>query len=239
MFSSLRYPLKTFYHEGEKKLSVAMLIFVGAMSCSGCSADRLAIGTDTPTDSRDRHPILLTQSTYSTDIFLANSTQLDERSSSSINEFVQRYFQYGEGGVTILQPASKAGYQVQIVRQAMLNDGLNVPITVSSYPVTDPTLAAPIRLSFTGLRAKLAHRCGQWPRDLGADMEYKNMDNAPYWNHGCAVRNMLATQVQDPRDLVNPHSEAPVDQVMRTQAITAAQSGKPIGDVSSASSAGK
>ena len=106
--------------------------------------------------------------------------------------------------------------------------GAHVRTIVDRYPA-DPYLAAPVRLSFLGLKAKVADRCGEWPKDLaigsGAAVDWSNK---PYWNFGCAYQSAFAAQVADPRDLVAPQGESPADTAMRTRAIeTSARSQCP------------
>jgi pilus assembly protein CpaD len=80
-------------------------------------------------------------------------------------------------------------------------------------------------LSFFGLKATVASRCGQWPRDLAVgNGPIEDWDNKPYWNFGCAFQTALAAQVADPRDLVSPQAETPQDTVIRTGAIDALRS---------------
>jgi pilus assembly protein CpaD len=102
----------------------------------------------------------------------------------------------------------------------------HVLTTGDRFPV-GPYLAAPVRLSFLGLKAKVADRCGQWPRDLaigsGALVDWSNK---PYWNFGCAYQSAFAAQVADPRDLVAPQGETPADTAMRTRAIESLRNGQ-------------
>jgi pilus assembly protein CpaD len=86
---------------------------------------------------------------------------------------------------------------------------------VVPYPVDDPFIAAPIRLSFKRLQAKVAGRCGLWPQDLGVSDVGFNARNEPYWNHGCAMQSNVAAQVADPVDLVRGRQEGRVDTIRR------------------------
>ena len=73
---------------------------------------------------------------------------------------------------------------------------------------------------FQGIRAKVAHRCGDWPSDLASGSSTRGWENEPYWNFGCSQQSMLAAQVDDPRDLAAPRGEQPTDTQFRTRAIT-------------------
>ncbi|HEX4765570.1 MAG TPA: CpaD family pilus assembly lipoprotein, partial [Lichenihabitans sp.] len=83
----------------------------------------------------------------------------------------------------------------------------------------DPALAAPVRLSFVKLQAKLASRCGEWPEDLASGSNVDGWENRSYYNLGCATQQTLTAQMDDPRDLVRPRAEDPSDVQMRTRAI--------------------
>lgn len=75
----------------------------------------------------------------------------------------------------------------------------------------------PILVSAHG--AQVAHRCGQWPHDLGpADPALSTM-NHPHWNHGCATQHNLAAIVANPNDLLTPRSEQQADAARRQTAI--------------------
>jgi Pilus biogenesis CpaD protein (pilus_cpaD) len=90
---------------------------------------------------------------------------------------------------------------------------------VTPYPA-GPNAVAPMRLSFSGLKATVADRCGQWPRDLGIGSGApEDWNNKPYWNFGCAYQTAFAAQVADPRDLESHQAETPADTELRTKVI--------------------
>ncbi len=80
-------------------------------------------------------------------------------------------------------------------------------------------MAAAVRLSFIGLKSKVATKCGEWPDDLASASSLHTWQNKPYWNMGCAYQNMLAVQVSNPRDIASPRGETPADVRMRMRAI--------------------
>jgi pilus assembly protein CpaD len=109
--------------------------------------------------------------------------------------------------------------------EQLAHSGVRAGLQISRYPVSNPGLASPVRLSFTALRAKVATPCGQWPSDLASGSTVQGWENKPYWNMGCAYQNMLAEQVADPRDLVSPRAEDPADSQMRTRPIGSLRKG--------------
>ncbi len=102
-------------------------------------------------------------------------------------------------------------------------------MSVTSYPVADPALAAPVRLSYSTVVAKTPSRCGQWPNDLASGDSLNGWQNKEYWNFGCASQQMIATQVADPRDLMGPAAETPPDSQIVGRAIDAVRQGKDPG----------
>ncbi len=111
------------------------------------------------------------------------------------------------------------------VRRALAANGVGGSVYVGTYPVTDPGLAAPIRLSFRGIKAKTANRCGDWPADLASGASLEGWQNQTYWNFGCANQTTLAAQVADPRDLVSPRGETASDIEIRMRGINKVRQG--------------
>jgi pilus assembly protein CpaD len=95
--------------------------------------------------------------------------------------------------------------------------------------VADAALASPIRLSFRGLKAEVASRCGQWPHDLASGSSIDGWKNESYWNFGCATQSVLAAQVDDPRDFARARALGPADEEMRLRAIKDVREGKDPG----------
>jgi pilus assembly protein CpaD len=77
---------------------------------------------------------------------------------------------------------------------------------------------ATIKLSYPKIVAE-AGPCGLWPRDLGPTFDRAHFENGQYWNLGCATQRNLAAMVENPSDLVQPRSEAPVYTPRRTTVL--------------------
>ena len=114
---------------------------------------------------------------------------------------------------------------VPAVKAALQEGGYKANVSVGSYPAADPRAIAPLRLSFRSVRARVSHRCGEWPLDLTSGSSLESWDNRPYWNLGCSYQNMIATQLDDPRDLEAPRAVSRSDVQMRTRAIGVARQG--------------
>jgi pilus assembly protein CpaD len=177
-------------------------------------------------DYHERHPIVLGQGVTTLDLF-PNGGKLDELSADKIKAFAGRYHQFGASEITILTPAGDgvSAQAVPEIRRQLFADGLRGYVRVGSYPVRDRHMAAPVRLMFSGLKARVAGRCGQWPADLASGSSIEGWKNEPYANFGCATQADLAAQIDDPRDLVQARGETAPDEEMRLRAIQQVRKG--------------
>jgi pilus assembly protein CpaD len=156
--------------------------------------------------------------------------RFDRHSAVQLREFAVLYAKFGRGPITIMPPAWPGGPPpIEPVRQALFRAGARGRTIVAPYPA-GPNIVAPVRLSFVGLKADVADQCGQWPRDLAIGSgAVEDWSNKPYWNFGCAYQTALAAEVADPRDLVAPQGETPMDTAMRTRAIESLRNGQDPG----------
>lgn len=216
-----------------KPLAPAVLCVVLAAPLAACGVDRRATGSILSSDYRVNHPIVLATAPETLDVF-PNGMGLDVSSASRVKEFGQHYTRFGQGQITILTPTGGrddhyAVASLGAIRRQLVAGGVKGSVNVGSYPVSDPSLAAPVRLSFEEIKAKVPHSCGQWPADLASGSTIESWENQPYYNFGCANQAMLATQVDDPRDLANPRAETPADTEMRSRGILNVRQGKDPG----------
>jgi pilus assembly protein CpaD len=207
-------------------LSLALLLPLGA-----CGLNKVAMAPEVPYDYHERHPIVLAEAPHIIDIFPPTfGSRLDTADVLRIREFVNRYRRMGRGMITLLAPtggadpaALRAG--VEKVRRALDAEGVGRAIYLAAYPVGDAGLAAPVRLSFVGMAAKVKGPCGEWPDDLASGGSVDGWQNKTYWNFGCANQATLAAQIADPRDLVEPRGETPGDVETRMRAIQKVRQG--------------
>jgi pilus assembly protein CpaD len=200
-----------------KSLQLALSLAGAAAVLAACAPDRAVTGSAYPYDYRDRHPIVLAKAPETLDVFVAGGG-LDQRQEDDLRVFAATYRRYGQGPITAELPAGVAAARraLPAVKAALEDAGLPAGrVAVRTYPVVDPGLAAPIRLSFPRLTAEVASRCGLWPQDLGLSNVKANANNEPYWNLGCAMQTNVAAQVADPVDLVRGRAEGRVDTVRR------------------------
>jgi pilus assembly protein CpaD len=209
------------------RLAHGLLAGIGVTALlAGCGTDRIVSNASRdPSDVRQRHPIVLADKSRTLDIFVGtNAPRLDPRQSEDLRAFAQEFREHGKGGMVAFVPlgsANPAGDArgVEIIRAALSGPKGYFPLSVQPYAVEDPSLAAPIRLSFAELAAKVPHACGQWPKDLSGSNTREGIENEQYWNFGCAEQHNLAALVADPIDLVRPQTEGRIDIVKRSTEI--------------------
>ena len=197
---------------------------------AGCTTDRIVPSGIALDDYRARHPIVIAQARTSIDVFPSMAQgKLDTHTAKQVFAFAEQYRDTGQGPLLILVPRGPGVASRQTIvadmRRVLAAGGARSGVQVSTYPIADPALASPVRLSFAGVKAKEVNQCGQWPRDLGSASSIDGWENEPYWNLGCASQQMLASQTSDPRDLVSPRGEEQPDTEIRDRAITSVRSG--------------
>ncbi|GJE76136.1 CpaD family pilus assembly protein [Methylorubrum suomiense] len=213
--------------------AVAVLMVAGLLSA--CRADRVATtGSTYPIDVRTRHPIVLADSDRTLDVFPTGIGHLDPRQSADLEAFLVEYRRYGRGLITLELPRGVAPALVGPVERTgaairRVGGNLGVPPggwLIGGYPIANPALASPIRLTFQRMQAKVSSKCGLWPRDLGTSDLRADWSNEPHWNLGCSMQSNVASQIADPIDLVRGRPEGRIDTVRRTRDIDDLRNGK-------------
>jgi pilus assembly protein CpaD len=215
-----------------RPMFAASLLMLGlataaATALSGCGTQYASSDPAFPGDFTERHPIVVAAAPTSIDLYPVGGA-LDQRSMANIRAFVERYRHYGSGAVTIQTPAGTNPNSIAVyeVRKALLAAGVKGRIAVGAYLPPHDGAAPPVRVLFAGLKAIVPTQCGQWPEDLASGSSVEGWKNEPYSNFGCATQSMIAAQVDDPRDFVQPRALGPSDVAMRTRAIEAVRAGQ-------------
>ena len=215
------------------RLAMRAALIATVLPLAGCmGTDRLATGSIVPDDYRDRHPIVINDASTVLDVY-ASGRGLDPGSSTRVRSFAEDYRSRGRGPMTVMIPRDRGGgtalATAESIKRELASTGVNAPIQTAFYDIQNPGQSAPIRLSFVGLKASVATRCGEWPADLASGSSIEGWENRPFWNHGCSYQSNLATQIADPRDLAAPRGESSSDVAMRTRAITNVRNGSDPG----------
>ena len=210
----------------------AGLLFLAAATClqPGCTTDYASSDPAFPGDFQARHPIDLVSAPAHMDVYPVGGA-LDARTVASLRAFAERYGEFGSGEIAILTPArrDKDARTVAEIRRVLANAGLRGRIGAGSYAPSEPDGAAPIRVAFMSLQAKVRTPCGSWPEDLASGSSLEGWKNEPYYNFGCATQSVIAAQVDDPRDLAEARTLGPSDVAMRTRAIEDVRKGQDPG----------
>ncbi len=212
------------------RLAAAAALAGLAAACS--PADRIVTGSTVPVDYRERHPIVLKQSARTLDVFAGRGTgTIDSRQIADIRGFAAEYASRGRGGIFVQVPHGHqdqpyARHALSTINRILAQSSAGGTVSVTSYQPTVPDLAAPIRLTFSTLEAKVESRCGLWPDDLGPGPGISDSRNRPYHNLGCSTQQNLAAQIADPLDLVRPRQEGRIDTVKRNRAIETLRKGE-------------
>ena len=177
------------------------------MTLAGCGAQVASSDPVFPGDFEARHPVTLATAPTTVDVF-PTAGALDARTIANLRTFAERYRAFGEGRIVILTPATGGanGHAVEAIRRALAGAGVAARVGVSRYAPSPRDSAPPIRVAFMGLKAKVATPCGNWPEDLASGSSLEGWKNEPYANFGCASQAVLAAQVDDPRDFVQPRA---------------------------------
>jgi pilus assembly protein CpaD len=213
-----------------RRASAMAAVLAAAMMLGACAKRADVTGSLAPTDVRERHPIVLRDAPRSLDIFIGRAGGgLDPRQAEDVADFARDYARSGRGGLVAEVPTGTrrelASHDTLNAIRAILGRS-GARLSVRTYPVNDPGLASPIRLTFASLQAGLPHSCGQWIDDAGVSNIAMSASNASQWNFGCASQATLAAQVADPIDLVRARNEGRPDFGKRMGAITKLRDGK-------------
>jgi pilus assembly protein CpaD len=197
-----------------------LLFLVGvSTSLSGClthTRDNNGVMASTPSDYRERHPIVIEEANRSVEIFIGNGRGgLTEIQRSDVIGLGQAWLREGTGRINIDVPAGTPNARAATDSQQeilSLFTTMSVPanaIVIRNYHPRDPRQLATIRMSYPRIVAE-AGPCGLWPEDIGPSIKNRGyVENKPYHNFGCATQRNLAAMIDNPSDLVQPRAETP------------------------------
>jgi pilus assembly protein CpaD len=206
---------------------LAMLVSLAAITLSlgACGSMRPTQKAFAPDEYDARHPIRIAEEVKHLDIF-ATGPGLDRRQHQDIVEFARDFVRHGRSGLTAAVPQGVRGAPMSAIQSALAEGGAGGRLQIVPYAADLSRGAAPVRLSFAKLQAKLDSKCGLWPKDLGSGGTLDTWHNRPHHNLGCAYQSMIAAQVDDPIDLVRPRTEGAIDVQRRAKDIEALRKGE-------------
>lgn len=206
-----------------------------ALFLCACNTDQQVAGApDVPFDYRLRHPITITETQHTLEIFVgSNRGELNASQRAALVEFAANWKHEATGGVIVDLPVGssnqRAAADVMPAIHSLLTAGGVPPrgIRVRGYHPPPGSLAT-IHVIYPKIGAQ-AGPCGLWPDDIGPSANRNYFENAPPWNQGCATQRNLAAMVDNPADLVQPRAETPPYQMRRTTVMEAYQKGEVTG----------
>lgn len=199
----------------------AVLPLAAAMATAllaGCAGrDHIEVGS-IPDDYRTNHPIVIGEKVEALDIPVAvNGYQVTRGQQELVAGFLYGYDRKTSPTVTILVPVGAANSGAASAVAGDLGRQLRrsgvADVYVAHYQADAPDMAAPIRITYTAIRAQTG-KCGRWPADM-----LETSENKHYANFGCAYQSNLAAQVADPYDLIGPRHPSEIDAQKRSTAI--------------------
>lgn len=201
-----------------KRLTLPILLAVSVSLMAGCaSRDSVVVGS-VPDDYRTNHPIVIGENVEAIDIPVASDGyRMTRGQRDAVDGFMYRYDKSAASPVTILAPVGAANSAAATnvasdIGQFLHRSGIG-RVEIAHYPVDAPDASAPIRVSYSAIRAT-TDKCGRWPADILA-----TSDNKHYANFGCSYQNNLAAQVANPNDLVGPRRPTEIDAENRSVSI--------------------
>jgi pilus assembly protein CpaD len=203
-----------------------------ALFLAGCNTDQQITGTpEAPTDYRMRHPITLQEADRTLELLIgSNRGELNPTQRAQVLSFGLDWKRDATGGIVVSRPVGStneraaADSMTEIVSILSATGMPPASIVVQTYPAAGPTLA-PIHISYPRIRAQ-AGPCGLWPKDIGPSMNRDYFENQPPWNYGCATQRNLASEIDNPADLVQPRAETSAYAARRTTVLEKYRTGE-------------
>lgn len=175
-----------------------------------------------------RHPIVVEEGEETLDIPVGvQSNRLPQRLATAVEGFGREARRRGASGVVVMVPSGSANEVAarriaQDVGAALVRGGVpSHAVERRAYPAIGPEDAAPIRVAYPRIVARVQHECGEWPASAGSDF-----GNKDYWNFGCASQANIAAMVDEPTDLVTPRQLGAPDATRRAVVLQAYRQGE-------------
>jgi pilus assembly protein CpaD len=187
----------------------------------GCNTDKIHNygASSIPAEYQHRHPIVLAHANQTLDVFSGHSARdLDYRQTEDVRAFARDYMTNGQGPLIAYLPSNSRNNGLDAIRRALSGGGAAGRLQIAHYQ-SDAGNAAPIRLAFAKLQAQVNSHCSQAGEEVIPSNFKDNLNNQSPNNFGCAYQKNLAAQINDPRDLVRPRHEGPIDSTKRLAAI--------------------
>jgi pilus assembly protein CpaD len=194
---------------------------------SGCAKrDSITVGS-VPDDYRTNHPIIIAEEEETLDLPVGATFRGATASQrASLEGFLAGYDTSAAPVLSIVSPsgsvnaAAAANAAQDFAHIARKNGVPGSQIILASYRASPEEINAPVRISFSAMRAQ-TDKCGRWPEDI-----LQTSENKHYANFGCSYQNNVAAQIANPNDLLGPRKQSPIDAANRETVIGDYQAGE-------------
>ena len=197
-------------------------------ACNTTAREPTVTGSVPMDGYRTRHPIVVEQGEETFDVPVgAHGVALPPHLVAAVEGFARQGREQGATTITVMVPSGSANESAAYrasreIRAALGRAGYaGAAVAMVPYAAEGPEDAAPIRLSYARIVARVTHRCGRWPAQVVGDN-----DNSDYWNFGCAYQANMAAMAADPSDLVSPAPIGKADATRRATVLQAYRKGE-------------
>jgi pilus assembly protein CpaD len=187
----------------------ALLMGVAGAALAGCGvADDPLVTGSLPTDGyRTQYPIVVAEGEETLDIPVGfGSAGLSTSTRANVRAFAADAAERGTSSLVIIAPSGSgnqaaASAVAREARQEALRAGLSQNlIEMRTYSVPDSAAAAPVRLSYSRIKA-VSPPCGQWTEQMLPG--HGNGDSPEF---GCSTQHNMAAMISNPEDLITPRA---------------------------------
>ena len=189
------------------------LAALAGVALAGCAVAPDAGLNVAPSSYQTRHPIVVDTSPTNLDLPAGDKkTHFTAGMKSAITGFAIAYRRSGASGIDVLVPSGssnevEASHVGGHARAALKQAGVpSSHIRTRTYQAVSAEHPGHVRLTYSGVKARVASECGVWPTDVGSDFTNQN-----YHNFGCASQSNLAAIVADPNDLISPRGPGQIN----------------------------
>jgi pilus assembly protein CpaD len=192
------------------RAATAVLAITLAAGLTACARDPSTTGS-LPTDGyRSAYPIVVAEGEETLDIPVGfGSAGLSASMRDTVRSFGFDAAKHATSTVVVQTPAGSgnqaaAQHVAREVRAELLRAGVSKGMVESrSYPASNPQAAAPVRVSFSRIKA-MSPECGKWAGPILPDWQ-----NEVPVEFGCATQANFAAMIENPEDLLHPRASTP------------------------------
>ena len=186
---------------------------VGAILMAG-SCSVMNDGTTISEDGARNHPITVEPSYRDLKVqFAAGADGMSPEDQAKFDSFLTDYRLHGNGslGISVPSGASSRAAITYFGERAAASGISRDKILVSTHDAANGDRR--VDVSYIAYTAR-TQSCGDW-----SENEAFTLDNQTPKNFGCSVQQNIAAMVADPRDLLGPGGQGPVDTARRAAVL--------------------